>query len=74
MARQKSSKPTNKVIAAVLAAPIAQYVLPIIGVSGDPLIESGVLALVVGVVGYLVPPSLTDQVEEYLPENRRSNA
>lgn len=69
MAKQKSNKPTRKVIAAVITAPIVQYLLPYLDLAGQPELESGILALVVGLVSYFVPPSIIDQVQETLSTN-----
>lgn len=63
-AAQKSSVPTRKLIAAVIVVPLIGFGAPAIGLELSPEEVSTIMATVAMAVGYLVPPSVRDEVEK----------
>ena len=64
MAQQASSIPTQKLIAAVIMVPIVGFGAPALGFELSPEELSTIMATVSMAVGYLIPPSVRDQIQE----------
>jgi len=71
-AKQKSKWPTRKLLAAVLVVPVVGFGAPALGIDVG---QEGLMTLITAVsavVGYLVPPSVQDQVEEVVSDLREN--
>ena len=71
-AQQKSNWPTRKLIAAAIIAPIVGFGAPALGMEVGPEQLSVLIAAVSMLVGYFVPPSVRDQVEEVIEDIKQS--
>jgi len=73
-AKQKSSWPTRKLIAAVIVVPLVGFGAPAVGIDVGQETLMGLITAVAAVVGYLVPPSAQDQIEEVIVDLKKSES